>query len=64
VATAIVSAEEVFDVQEDSLRDRHIKKHPSIGALIRAPDCALFRIDVQKYIIASSFEKVFELGMV
>jgi nitroimidazol reductase NimA-like FMN-containing flavoprotein (pyridoxamine 5'-phosphate oxidase superfamily) len=64
VATAIGSAEEVSDVQEDSLRDRHIKKHPSIEALIRSPDCALFRIDVQKYIIASSFEKVSELEMV
>ncbi len=55
VATAIGSAEEISDIQGNSLRDRHIEKHPSIEALIRSPDCALFRVDVQKYVVVNSF---------
>ena len=63
VATAIGSATEIADAQE-VCRDRHVEKHPSIEAFIRSPDCALFRVDVQKYIIVNSFENVSELEMI
>jgi len=64
VATAIGSATEIADDQEVFCRDRHVEKHPSIEAFIRSPDCALFRVDVQKYIIVNSFENVSELEMI
>jgi nitroimidazol reductase NimA-like FMN-containing flavoprotein (pyridoxamine 5'-phosphate oxidase superfamily) len=60
-ATAFGSASEIDDASEVSCLERHIEKHPSIETFIRSSDCALFRIDVQKYIIAESLEKVFEL---
>ena len=63
VASAIGDAGEIFDGQEAAFRDRHVLNHPSIEAFIRSPDCALFRVDIRKYIIVNSFEKVYVLEM-
>ena len=63
MASAIGDAGEIFDGQEEAFRDRHVLNHPSIEAFIRSPDCALFRVDIRKYIIVNSFEKVSVLEM-
>ena len=63
VATAIGNAAEVTPELEESLRAHHIEKHPSLEQFVRSPECAMFRVDVQKYIIVNMFENVSVLEM-
>jgi len=45
------------DVWERAL----LEAHPSLASFVRLPDCALFRVEVGRYLLVSQFERVLEL---
>jgi nitroimidazol reductase NimA-like FMN-containing flavoprotein (pyridoxamine 5'-phosphate oxidase superfamily) len=57
-ATAVGRAREVDDSDLVALRDLHLAKHPSLGAFLAAPDCALIRVQVEAYYLVQRFQDV------
>ncbi|WP_407355296.1 pyridoxamine 5'-phosphate oxidase family protein [Methanolobus sp. WCC5] len=47
----------------DELKKLYIEKHPYLQDFLESPSSALIRLDVDRYIIASSFQNVMELDM-
>ncbi len=45
------------------LKKLYIEKHPYLKDFLESPSSALIRLDVDRYIIASSFQNVVELDM-
>jgi len=59
--TVVGQAMEVAGAEEDVCRSRHIQAHPAFATFFRDPDCALFQIAVEKYIVVNGVDRVSEL---
>lgn len=58
--TAVGSAEEISDELKSSYLRSYIEKHPSLEEFAEAPNCALMKIQVAKYILVQHFQNVTE----
>ena len=59
--TALGRAHEVTGPDRDAWEQALIEAHPSLASFVRLPDCALFRVEVIRYLLVSQFERVLEL---
>jgi len=63
-ATAVTAIGRATLVAKDDLvrfRDLFLAKHPGLAVFLRAPTCALIRVDVERYYIVTRFQSVVEL---
>ena len=58
--TAVGSAEEISDELKSGYLRSYLEKHPSLEEFAKAPDCALMKIQVAKYILVRHFQNVTE----
>ena len=58
--TAVGSAEEISDELKSGYLRSYLEKHPSLEEFAKAPDCALMKIQVAKYILVQHFQNVTE----
>jgi len=56
-------AEEAEDSEREKFADLHLQKHPYLKSFVQNPNCAIIKIEVHKYIMASKFQEVKELDM-
>ena len=56
--TVLGTASEVRAQELEILRDLFLKKHPQLTDFLADPDCALIEIQVERYVLVSSFEEV------
>lgn len=61
--TALGHASEATKPLLDASRKLHVARHPALAGFMKAPDCTLFDICVQRYIIARNFGRVQMLAM-
>ena len=58
--TVVGSAEEISDELKSGYLRGYLEKHPSLEGFAKAPDCALMKIQVAKYILVQHFQNVTE----
>jgi len=58
--TGVGSAEEISDELKSGYLRGYLEKHPSLEGFAKAPDCALMKIQVAKYILVQHFQNVTE----
>ena len=58
--TAVGSAEEISDELKSGYLRGYLERHPSLEGFAKAPDCALMKIQVAKYILVQHFQDVTE----
>jgi len=58
--TAVGSAQEISDELKSGYLRGYLEKHPSLEGFAKAPDCALMKIQVAKYILVQHFQNVTE----
>jgi len=58
--TAVGSAEEISDELKSGYLRGYLEKHPSREGFVKAPDCALMKIRVAKYILVQHLQNVTE----
>jgi hypothetical protein len=63
VVTCIGRAAAVPEGEFEQARQRHFARHPGLRAQLDSPDCALVRIDVERYIIARGVRNIEVLTM-
>lgn len=61
--TATGHAGEVVGPEKDSLLKLYLAKHPHLEDFVMSPTCALMRLEVVRYYVASRFQHVMVLGM-
>lgn len=61
--TVLGTATEVEPTSRDEALVRYLKKHPSLKEFVTAPNCALIKIQVAKYISVTNFQEVVECRM-
>jgi heme iron utilization protein len=61
--TALGQAWEVQGVERQQFLKVYLAKHPSLEEFAAAPNCALLRIRVDKYIVVTRFQEVREIQM-
>ena len=59
--TATGTAEELAGHEREEASKRYLVKHPHLEEFVSSPNCALLRISVDRYCVASSFQKVIEV---
>jgi heme iron utilization protein len=59
--TALGRAHEISGSERDVWERALLEAHPSLASFVRLPDCALFRVEVGRYLLVSQFERVLEL---
>jgi hypothetical protein len=59
--TAVGVAHDVGGPERERWERALLAAHPSLADLLRSPDCALFRVDVSRYLLVSQLERVVEL---
>jgi nitroimidazol reductase NimA-like FMN-containing flavoprotein (pyridoxamine 5'-phosphate oxidase superfamily) len=59
--TALGRAVEIEAKEKNTLLRTYLEKHPNLNGFAKSPSCALFKVDVEKYIIVSRFQNVMEL---
>ncbi len=59
--TALGRALEIEEPGKSDLLRCYLEKHPNLEEFATSPSCALFSVDVEKYIIVSRFQDVTEL---
>jgi nitroimidazol reductase NimA-like FMN-containing flavoprotein (pyridoxamine 5'-phosphate oxidase superfamily) len=59
--TATGQAEEVKSQERDKVLQIYLEKHPHLEEFVSAPSCALLRIRVDRYYVATRFQKVIEV---
>jgi uncharacterized protein YhbP (UPF0306 family) len=62
--TGIGKAEETTGEEKYSLTGMFLKKHPELTNFVNSPECAVFKINIEKFIIISHFEEAEEVTMV
>jgi len=60
-ATALGTAVELAGVERERGIARYIGKFPYLEEFVRSPSCALFRVDVERYIVVTKFQNVIEV---
>ena len=58
--TILGSAREIDTETNPDYLALYIKKHPALKDFVAAPDCALMRVTVEKYILVTNFQDVQE----
>jgi len=58
--TAVGSAGEISDEMKSGYLRGYLEKHPSLEEFVKAPNCALMKIQVAKYILVQHFQNVTE----
>ena len=61
-ATALGTAVELAGKAKEEGIARYIGKFPYLEEFVRAPSCALFRVDVERYIVVTKFQNVIEVS--
>lgn len=61
--TVLGTATEVAPESRDEALGLYLKKHPSLKEFVTAPNCALIKIQVAKYISVTDFQHVVEYSM-
>jgi len=61
--TALGRAEEVNEQERNKTLRHYLAKHPYLEGFVRSPSCRLFKIQVEKYIVVSEFQKVVEFTL-
>jgi nitroimidazol reductase NimA-like FMN-containing flavoprotein (pyridoxamine 5'-phosphate oxidase superfamily) len=59
--TALGNAEEVKESERDRFLRLYLAKHPYLEEFVNSATCALLKVSVQKYHMASRFQNVMEL---
>jgi heme iron utilization protein len=59
--TALGKAWELKGVERQHFLEVYLKKHPNLEDFAAAPDCALLRVKVEKYIVVTRFQEVREV---
>jgi len=59
-ATVVGTAEEVASAKRECFLPIYTGKHPYLIEFVNSPACALLKVQVQKYCIATRFQKVTE----
>jgi nitroimidazol reductase NimA-like FMN-containing flavoprotein (pyridoxamine 5'-phosphate oxidase superfamily) len=59
--TALGNAEEVKESERNRFLRLYLAKHPYLEEFVNSPTCALLKVSVQKYHMASRFQNVTEL---
>jgi nitroimidazol reductase NimA-like FMN-containing flavoprotein (pyridoxamine 5'-phosphate oxidase superfamily) len=60
-ATALGTAEEVKDSENEYFLDIYLKKHSHLKEFVTSPSCALLKVNVGKYYVVNRFQNVQEL---
>jgi len=58
--TAFGRAREVFSEEREECLRLYLARHPSLQGFVAAPTCALFRVEVVRYILVRRFQDVVE----
>lgn len=61
-ATALGRAVELSGEKRERGIVRYIGKFPYLEDFVRSPSCALFRVDVERYIVVTKFQNVIEVS--
>lgn len=61
-ATALGRAVELSGEERERGIVRYIGKYPYLEDFVRSPSCALFRVDVERYIVVTKFQNVIEVS--
>lgn len=59
--TATGKAEEVEGQEKDKVLKTYLAKHPHLDDFVSSPSCALLKIRVQRYYVATRFQNVIEV---
>ncbi len=59
--TATGEAEEVEGEEKDNVSKIYLAKHPHLDDFISSPSCALLKIRVERYYVATRFQNVIEV---
>ena len=62
--TAIGRAEEIKDHERGKLKNIYLAKHPQLKDFISSPSCALFKVQVDTYLVVYRFQNVQELHII
>ena len=62
-ATALGRAVELSGEERERGIVRYIGKFPYLEDFVRSPSCALFRVDVERYIVVTKFQNVIEVSL-
>ena len=62
--TALGSAQEVDNESSPDYLTVYLKKHPYLKEFVTAPNCALIKIVVRKYILVTHFQNVLEYTII
>ena len=58
--TALGRAREVSEGERQAFLDVYMDRHPSLEAFVRAPSCALLKVEVEVYYLVRRFQEVME----
>lgn len=58
--TAMGSAGEAVGAEKAQAIERYLAKHPYLEDFVCAPTCALFKVNVDKYVLVRNFQNVME----
>ena len=58
--TIVGEALEVADHERESYSELYLKRHPALTEFLLQPSTAFFKIEVQNYLLVSSFQEVVE----
>lgn len=58
--TVLGKAEELADATKQKFLSLYLQKHPYLEDFVTAPNCALIKIKVAKYILVQNFQNVYE----
>lgn len=59
--TVLGRAETVGGAEREALQGVFLARHPQLKSFVRAPTCALVRVQVEVYYLVSSFQQVVEI---
>ena len=65
-AAAITALGDAQDIDKEKNADivaRYLEKHPHLEDFIKSPTCALIRVEVERYIVVTRFQKVMTLDL-
>jgi nitroimidazol reductase NimA-like FMN-containing flavoprotein (pyridoxamine 5'-phosphate oxidase superfamily) len=60
-ATATGVAEEVTGPERERIQEHYVSRHPHLAPFVSSPECALFRVRVETYVVVQEFQRVLTL---
>lgn len=58
--TALGNARETLGDERIAMAELYLDKHPYLREFVESPECALVRVDVERYVLATRFQSVTE----